>query len=688
MKAKTNSKKGSCMAWFHYSLTIKSLIASAFILIGMQLPLQAQDSIQYSKPSWYFGVAAGGNINYYRGSTQQLNSTDMAPTIFHNGNGVGLYLAPLIEFRPASSFLGVMLQAGYDSRRGGFKTVKTPCNCPADLYTNLSYITIEPSLRVAPFGPDFYLYAGPRFAFNVSKAFTYKQGINPAYPAQVAPAPVKGDFSDINQNLISMQIGAGYDIHLTAQGKRTQFVISPFVAFQPYWGQDPRSIETWNVTTLRFGAAFKFGNGHKMTTPVREVLPPTPTPVAAIEPTVTFSVNSPKNIPTERKVIETFPVLNDVFFDLGSTEIPARYTLLTKDQVPDFKADQPETFAPENLTGRSDRQLAVYYNLLNILGDRMVKNPTATIILVGSSEQGPTDALAMAKSVKQYLVDVFGIDPSRIRAEGQTNPKVASEQPGGTIDLVLLRQEDRRVTIESNSPALLMEFQNGPNAPLKPVEMTVVQDAPLDSYVTFDAMGAKNAFSSWSMDITDEQGNVQNYGPYTTSQVSLPGKTILGNRPEGDYTVTMIGTTMDGKTVREETPVHMVLWTPPATQEGMRFSIVFEFNKSTTIGMYKKYLTDVVVPKIPENATVIIHGHTDIIGDSTYNQTLSLARANEVKNIISQALSAADRNDVKFEVMGFGEDQSTAPFENKFPEERFYNRTVIIDIIPQPASSN
>jgi outer membrane protein OmpA-like peptidoglycan-associated protein len=318
----------------------------------------------------------------------------------------------------------------------------------------------------------------------------------------------------------------------------------------------------------------------------------------------------------------------------------------------------------------------------------MVENPSSTIILVGSSEQGPENALAMAKSVKQYLVDVFGIDPSRIRTEGQTNPKVASEQPGGTIDLVLLRQEDRRVTIESNSPALLMEFQNGPNAPLKPVEMTVVQEAPIDSYVTFDAQGAKEAFSSWSMEIRDEQGNVQYYGPYTKNQVSLPGKAILGSRPEGNYNVTMIGTTMDGKTVKEETPVHMVLWTPPTTEEGMRFSIVFEFNKSTAIDMYKKYLTDVVTPKIPLNATVIIHGHTDIIGDSTYNQQLSLARANEVKNIISKALSKADRNDVNFKVMGFGEDQSAAPFENKVPEERFYNRTVIIDIIPQPASSN
>jgi len=45
-------------------------------------------------------------------------------------------------------------------------------------------------------------------------------------------------------------------------------------------------------------------------------------------------------------------------------------------------------------------------------------------------------------------------------------------------------------------------------------------------------------------------------------------------------------------------------------------------------------------------------------------------------------LTKAGRNDVKFEVEGFGEDEKSAPFENKFPEERSYNRSVIIDIVP------
>jgi len=174
MKAKTNFKKGSRRAWSPYSLPIKSLILSALILTGIQATLQAQVD-QFMKPSWWFGVAAGANFNFYRGSTQELNSDLTVPAAFHDGNGIGLYLAPLLEFHRPDSRWGIMLQAGYDSRKGSFKEVVTPL-VTARLSTDLSYITVEPSLRLAPFKSNFYLYGGPRFAFNLGKSFTYKLG--------------------------------------------------------------------------------------------------------------------------------------------------------------------------------------------------------------------------------------------------------------------------------------------------------------------------------------------------------------------------------------------------------------------------------------------------------------------------------------------------------------------------------
>ena len=676
MKSLTNIKKGSRLTWSPYHLAIKGLIGSALILTGIQSSLQAQE-VQYTKPSWYFGVAGGANFNFYHGTTQQLTTGFTVPSAFYDGNGVGLYVAPLIEFHRPDTRLGFMFQAGYDSRKGAFKQVTSPCNCPEDLKTDLSYLTIEPSIRFAPFKSNFYLYGGPRLAFNMAKSFTYRQGINPAYPAQVANPDVKGDFSNMNNSLISMQIGAGYDIPLSNQKKRTQLVLSPFVSFQPYFGQDPRSIESWNITTVRAGLALKIGSGRKIVAPVEAVIP-----IVIAEPIVQFSVNAPVNIPTERRVRELFPLRNYVFFDLGSTEVPNRYVLLTKDQVKDFKESQLEVFTPKELSGRSKRQMVVYYNVINILGGRMNKNPSTTITLVGSSMQGPKDGREMAESVKKYLVDVFQIDPSRIGIEGRVKPKIPSEQPGGKLELVLLREGDRRVSIESNSPVLLMEFQSGPDAPLKPIEILSVQEAPVDSYVSVKVEGAQEAFSSWSLEIADESGKVQNFGPYTQEMVSIPGKSILSDRPAGDYKLTMVGQTKSGKVIRKETSAHMVLWTPATTEEMMRFSILYEFNKSTAITMYEKYLTEIVIPRIPTGGTVIIHGHTDIIGGEDYNLKLSIARAEDVRTILESGLAKAGRSDVKFEVHGFGADQNLAPFENKYPEERFYNRTVIIDIVP------
>jgi outer membrane protein OmpA-like peptidoglycan-associated protein len=680
MKPKININKGPGMLWSQLSLTIKGLVLGAIVVTAIQAPVQAQGDVQYTRPSWYFGAAAGANFNFYEGSTHQLNSLFTPPATFHDGRGIGLFVAPLLEYHRPDTRLGFMFQAGYDSRKGDFKQVKTPCNCPADLTTDLSYITVEPSLRFAPFKSNFYLYGGPRFAFNMTKSFTYAQGINPAYPEQVAPTDVEGDFSDISATQVSMQIGAGIDIPLSSQKRQTQFVLSPFVSFQPYIGQTPRSIETWNITTLRAGAALKLGRGHKIETPKKEEV--LPVAVVVAEPEVKFSVNAPKNIPAERSVREVFPIRNYVFFDLGSNEIPRRYVLLKKEQVKDFREDQLGADAPQSPSGRSDRQMIVYYNVLNILGDRMIKNPSTSISLVGSSEKGPADGREMAESVKEYLVTVYGIDAKRITTSGRTKPVIAAEQPGGTRDLVLLREGDRRVTIESSSPVLLMEFQSGPDAPLKPVEIVTVQKAPVESYISFTVEGEEEAFTSWSLEITDDKGIVQNFGPYTEETVSIPSNTILGSRPEGDFKVVMIGQTKSGKVVKKETTSHMVLWIPSSTEEAMRFSVIYEFNKSKATSIYEKYLFDVVTPKIPAGGMVIVNGYTDITGGEENNLKLSLARANDVKSIIEKGLSKAGRTDVTFRINGNGENEKLAPFNNKYPEERFYNRTVVIDLIP------
>ena len=650
---------------------IRKLFIPLMMLVAFATTSKAQDSpLQRPQPKFWFGVSGAANFNFYSGTTQWINSEVYAPSAFHDGFGIKPYGSVFFEYRPNPIF-GLMFNMAYEDRGGKFDQQIAPCNCPEDLNAKVSYLTLEPSIRIAPFASAFYVFAGPVFSDNYSKSFTYTQEQQPDRA---------GDFGEFRKWKIGAQVGAGYDIALSKVSKQTQFVLAPFIAYRPVFGERPRNlgVDNWDMQTVRVGLAFKFGHAKA---PVIEQAEVIPAPVEIL-PEITFNVNSPKNNHIERKVRETFPMRNYIFFDLGSTEIPSRYVLLKKDQVKDFKEDQIQIMTPLVQSDRPKREMTVYYNVMNILGDRMEKNPKSTIVLVGSSHQGPKDGKVMAESVKTYLVDVFGINPKRITVEGRSKPKIPSEQQGGKLELVLLREGDRRVSVESKSPELLMEFQSGPDTPLKPVVFDIVQEAPIDSYVTFNAKGAKDAFSSWSLEIADEQGKVQNFGPYTKEEVSIPGKTILGNRPVGDYKVTMIGQTKSGKVIKKENKVHMVLWTPATIEEGLRFSVLYEFNNSKSIALYRKYLTEIVAPKIPEGGKVTIHGYADIIGGEDHNKKLSLSRATDVKGILESALTKSGNKNVQFEVLGFGEDETVSPFANKLPEQRFYNRTVIIDIVP------
>ncbi len=646
----------------------------ALIAAGTTLTAQVEKRV---RPNWWFGMSGAANFNTDRGLTQQLTTSFAVPTAFHNGNDRRPYGSLLMEYRK-SKVVGLMLNVAYDNRGGKFDQVIAPCNCPADLSTNLSYVAIEPSLRIAPFASAFYLFAGPTIGVNVSKSFIYDQ---------FKVEQIVGELSDVRKTLLGAQAGLGIDIPLSRKASETQMTLSPFGSFQTDLLQSPRAIESWSIYTIRVGVALKFGTGKKnvLATPATVAAEPVVAAVVAapvvVEKDVAFSVRAPKVVPLNRQVKETFPIRNSVFFDMGSSDIPNRYIKLDASQAKSFKEEQLQENQPSNLNaGRSARQLAVYYNILNITGDRLRANPNSSITLVGSSDANPVEGKLMADNVKQYLVSVYMIDPSRITTEGRDKPVIPSEQPGGTKELDLLREGDRRVNIESASPELLLQVGGVSSPFMRPIQIKSYQMDPLDSHVIFTATGATELFDSWTVEVKDDQGKIQSYGPYYTDQASIPGKTILGTNTQGNYGITMTGKTKSGKTVVKESSVSLMKMDDPK-QEGLRYSILFDFDKSKTIASYEKFLKEVVAPLIPENGTVIIHGHTDIIGEDNYNLKLSQQRAEDALGILKRAIANSGKKGIKFETYGFGEDLNMAPFENKYPEERFYNRTVIIDIV-------
>lgn len=634
--------------------------------------------IERPQPKWWFGESGAININNYRGTTQKLNTELTVPTAFHKGSSINPYGSLLTEYRP-NNVVGGMLNVGFDNRGGTFDGVMAPCDCPATLTTNLSYITIEPSLRIAPFASAFYVFAGPTISINVRKEFTYTQLLQPDTHA---------DWSDIRKTIISAQAGAGVDIPVSKKTSATQMTVSPFVSFQTDLFGAPRTVETWAINTVRAGVALKIGSikkamaTNKLMHDTIYITTPAAATVKAVTNDVQFSVRAPKNMAAIRQVKETLPLRNSVFFDMGSSEIPSRYVQLTASEATAFSEAQLQQNQPDNLsTGRSARQLAVYHNILNIMGDRLRANPQSSILLAGASDKNPADGKVMAEKIKTYLVDNYGISASRISTEGRDKPVIPSEQPGATKELDLLRQGDRRVDITSTSPELLLQVGGATSSFLRPVYISNIQADPLDSYVIFNNDGADSLLKFWKVEVTDSKGYVQYYGPYTDDHASVSGKTILGNATQGMYKVAMIGETKAGDFIRKESMVTLSK-TDDLKQEGLRYSILFDFDKSKTIAAYEKFLTDIVTPLIADNSTVIVHGHTDIIGDAKYNRTLSRERAMSAQQILERALANAGKKGVKFETFGFGASANDAPFENNLPEERFYNRTVIIDIIP------
>ncbi len=604
---------------------------------------QAGDKLQ---PKWWFGVAGGANFNFYSGEIKSLNTA--IPTLsvpFKKGSGTGLFLAPLLEYRHDPIFLGI-LTIGFDGRGGSFDEVATG-GIEQSLSTTVNYLSVEPAVRITPFDFGLHFFAGPSLGFNAAKSFEHET---------TSATAQKGDINNIRGTVFGGKIGVGYDIPLTSPDADLQIQLAPFASVN--FGQGPRSVEKWSLTTLRAGVAVKFGT----TAEIKKI----------VEKEIQFSVRAPKIIPIERKVKETFPIRNYVFFDEFSMTIPSRYIQLTKEQADNFQEDHLIEPKPTDLIGRSARQLTVYYNVLNVFGDRMRLMPNTSITLIGSSENGASEGKKLAESIKNYLVDVFGINPNRIEIVGSEKPQIPSVQPGGKRELNLVKPEDRRVEIASNSIELL-----------EPIQIISLQEEPLDSDVIINTSGAEQILSSWMVEVTNAAGATQNFGPFTADQERISGKTILGGKTDGKYKVTLVGQTKGGQTVRKEESIRLVKADKPEDELGLRFSILFEFDQSKTVATYDRFLSTVVAPLIPEGGSVIIHGHTDVVGEESYNLKLSQSRARDAMQVIERELTKAGKRRVKFDTYGFGEDARRAPFENRFPEERFYNRTVIIDIVPE-----
>ncbi|MES2765367.1 MAG: OmpA family protein [Bacteroidota bacterium] len=660
------------------STVVAALAVVSMLGAGAAPEAQAQGvkpAAGYNGAIWRFGVLGGANYNLL-GLGSQVFGTAPNDRAYNNqnttdGKGLGPYGGILIEFNDGSR-LGAHVRATYDSRNGNvdLKQSASGDTVLAEVGMNVSYINIEPALRINV-NPNFHVLLGPSLAIKLAAKYDADAGDNGRDQLFVNQSN-QDDITGMNATAIGIWGGFGYDFLLNDELGTTRFYLTPFA--EASWLFDQRNgtapatnlatneniDDQWSTVTFRGGLQFKFG-----------AAPAAPIPMADVKEEVramSVNVRAPENIIENRMIEEYFPLRNYVFFEDGSTDMPAKYTRISSGEAASFNEASFMTAvgagAPNSNiggeTGRSERQMGVYYNGLNIFASRLRANPTATITLSGSGNA--TEGKAMAESVKNYLVSTFGVDAARITTQAALVGK-AGDANTPKEDLALTKVENRRVTISSNNPEIM-----------KPVRITSTQTDVVDNDLVLGVDASSNV-DSWRVTI-DGNGYRETYGPFRRNSQRIGAAPILGARTSGTYTARFEGTTKDGKVMTKDQTFTLNKKAASAAQTAQRYSILFEFDDNTAISTYESFLKGDVAPKINPNASVYIHGHTDVVGLEDYNLDLSARRANEVKTILESATSGKN---VKYETYGFGEARS--PFDNGRAEGRYYNRTVIIDVV-------
>lgn len=623
-----------------------------------------------TRAPWRFGAFGGLNFNIVGAGAQSLaaiagdNNFSQQNDII-DGTALGYYAGLMTEYN-SGNLLGFQLRAGLDDRRVNFNDWDVADASRVRFSARMTYISVEPLLRLNLGSPDFHMTAGPLLSFNIAGKYDW-------IPRdETSPEIVDEDIPGVNGFAYGVSGGLAYDILLNSRSTSgTQWFLTPFAEASYMMDQRENTFEgqdrndTWVTTSVRGGFQLKFGSA-----------PAAVAPVVAGEtdlPSVDLAVRAPSAISSDRTVMEMFPLRNYLFFSEGSATLPAKYAKLSPSQAATFNEEtylqNPGTGSNATSMDRSQRQMNVYYNAVNIFGDRLRDNPSSSIRLVGSAPS-QADGLAMANEVKNYLVSTFGIDAARITTSGQVRPPHASgTRATPAEDLPMVAEENRRVEVLSDDLNLL-----------RPVRLMTTQSSPIDNDLVVNVT-TSGPIADYTVQVTGN-GTSQTFGPFRTMTQRIDARPLLSTNNTGTFTARVVARTADNRTITDEESFTLTRTTaPPIT--GTRHSILFEYDESKTVQTYEQYLRTEVAPQIPTGSTVVIHGHTDEIGIDDHNFELSGRRATEAMNVLRNEMTKLGRN-VTFDSYGFGEDESRAPFANSTPETRYYNRTVLIEIIPAP----
>lgn len=372
---------------------------------------------------------------------------------------------------------------------------------------------------------------------------------------------------------------------------------------------------------------------------------------------------------------DLYPLLNYVFFDLGSSKLPSRYIL--------FKSpEETKNFADTTIAGGT---LNKYYHILNIYGYRLNQYPNTKIEIVGTTddvsneEKRPNLPKERAEFVFNYFKDVWKINPDRMKLTFRNKPLLPSNQKDS-----LGMQENRRVEILCDDWNITKPvFDKDPTTFPQPEEMKfVIKNGIEDAIIAQRRIVITRKGEEWN--------TLNNIGTTTPSFIwdwtNLDSKYPKDEVP---YTAQLIVTTKSGAECMSDPitiPVKQISTLEKKTSVVgdstlERYNLIlFPFNSAEAGEANNRIMREYVYERVKPTSVVEVVGHTDVVGLFDHNQKLSERRANTVQDGIHKTTGG------KYAVLnkkGVGEDDPL--YTNDLPEGRFYNRTVQV-VIRTPVS--
>jgi len=547
---------------------------------------------------------------------------------------------------------------------------------------SLNSINILPfaAYKISGISEQFFVSLGGKIGFPISANFAqYEQLAAPnvgTFENGYRTRNIRsGDLPNINNFLYGGTLGMFYELPLSS--KRNLKLVPEFNI--NYWFNSPVKSLNWNVTQLTLGLGIRYympSQPQDFTAPpILPSLPPLshPSEVSAFFVDVNYRMQNLKEEQTDFTgiVIEDFtytnlkPLLNYIFFEENSVNIPQRYHLLT--------AEDTKYFNYKDLNRLN--AFETYYHCLNIIGYRMREFATPTLELVGTNSNtgAEKDNIALsqlrAENVKKYLCDVWKIEPSRIKITRRNLPKEPTKSSEGISSIG--DAENRRVEIYSSDNSItesILSFDT-----VSVLKSNKIHFMPeVQSSFGIETWKLKVGKDNLEVDAWEGKDNIPNeiiWNPENKINLFSKFKDL-------DYDLVVFDRLGQfAKSLVKSLPIKKISVASKRSDDKINDKdleyyslILFDFG-SVSLDTRHNKIVDFVKSRIKPNSKVIISGYTDIIGQAEINKKIATDRAKAVERRL---------NFHNVEIRGIGKDELL--YDNKYPEGRFYCRTVTISI--------